>query len=79
MIEQITYLLFIKRLADRQENEANRLGIPMRRIFPEGEDDLRWSRLKGLGSPSKMFEIIGQRVFPFLRTLGGTGRRTRST
>lgn len=76
VIEQITYLLFIKRLDElhkAEENKANRLGTPMRRIFPEGEDDLRWSRLKGLGSPSKMFEIIGQRVFPFLRTLGGDG------
>ena len=56
VIEQITYLLFLKRLDDLhtlEENKANRLKKPMeRRIFPEGKDergrdynDLRWSCL----------------------------------
>ena len=43
VIEQITYLLFIKRLDDLhtlEENKAQTLGIPMeRRIFPEGNDE----------------------------------------
>ncbi|GGM65250.1 DNA methyltransferase [Micromonospora sonchi] len=50
-----------------------------RRIFPEGcddqwrkYDDLRWSRFKD-AAPAEMFEIVGERVFPFLRTLGGDG------
>ncbi len=83
VIEQITYLLFIKRLDDLhtlEENKANRLGKPMeRRIFPEGRDeqgrkydDLRWSHFKS-AAPAEMFEIVGQQVFPFLRTLGGDG------
>ncbi|GHJ45278.1 DNA methyltransferase [Catellatospora sp. TT07R-123] len=83
VIEQITYLLFIRRLDDLhtlEENKANRLGMPMeRRIFPEGSDDqgrkyddLRWSRFKS-AAPREMFEIIGERVFPLLRTLGGDG------
>ncbi len=42
VIEQITYLLFLRRLDDLhtlEENKANRLKRPMeRRIFPEGED-----------------------------------------
>ena len=53
VIEQITYLLFIKRLDDLhtlEENKAANLSIAMeRRIFPEGNDDqgrayadLRW-------------------------------------
>jgi type I restriction enzyme M protein len=57
VIEQITYLMFIKRLDDLhtlEENKAETLGKPMqRRIFPEGTDDkgrsyedLRWSRFK---------------------------------
>ncbi len=57
VIEQITYLLFIRRLDDLhtlEENKANRLKQPMeRRIFPEGKDakgrsyeDYRWSRFK---------------------------------
>jgi type I restriction enzyme M protein len=57
VIEQITYLLFIKRLDELQtveERKAAQLKIQIeRRIFPEGKDergrayeDLRWSRLK---------------------------------
>ena len=53
VIEQITYLLFMRRLDDLQtleENKSTRLKKPMeRRVFPEGKDargrnydDLRW-------------------------------------
>jgi type I restriction enzyme M protein len=42
VIEQITYLLFLRRLDDLhtlEENKATRLKKPMeRRIFPEGAD-----------------------------------------
>ncbi len=83
VIEQITYLLFLRRLDDLhilEENKANRLKRPMeRRIFPEGEDikkrsyeDLRWSRFKNF-APKEMFEVVNDHVFPFLRTLGGDG------
>jgi type I restriction enzyme M protein len=81
VMEQITYLLFIRRLDDLhtlEENKANRLKQPMeRRVFPEGDDpkgrpydDLRWSRFKNL-VPAEMFEVVGEHVFPFLRGLGG--------
>ena len=80
VIEQITYLLFLRRLDDLhtlEENKATRLKRPMeRRIFPEGTDSrgraydtLRWSRFKN-EAPSEMFVIVGEHVFPFLRTLG---------
>ena len=83
VMEQITYLLFLKRLDDIQtaaENKASRLGQPIeRRIFPEGADargrafdDLRWSRFKNV-APAEMFTIVGEHAFPFLRTLGGEG------
>jgi len=83
VIEQITYLLFFRRLDDLQtleENKARILKRPMeRRIFPEGKDpkghpytDLRWSRFRHF-APEEMFEIVGDHVFPFLRTLGGEG------
>ena len=81
VIEQITYLLFLKRLDDLhtlEENKANRLKKPMqRRIFPEGKDergrdysDLRWSSFKHF-EPKEMFDVVDQHAFPFLRTLGG--------
>ena len=57
VIEQITYLLFLKRLDELQtleENKSARLKKPIeRQIFPLGKDskgrtyeDMRWSRLK---------------------------------
>jgi type I restriction enzyme M protein len=81
VIEQITYLLFIRRLDDLhtlEENKANRLKKPIeRRVFPEGKDgrgrpyeDFRWSRFKHFEA-KEMFTVVGEHVFPFLRTLGG--------
>ncbi|NQW50200.1 MAG: SAM-dependent DNA methyltransferase [Rhodospirillales bacterium] len=83
VIEQITYLLFIKRLDDlhiAEEAKARTLKRPMeRRIIPEGKDpkgmpfeDLRWSRFAHK-APAEMYAIVGEHVFPFLRTLGGEG------
>lgn len=83
VIEQITYLIFIKRLDEMQEVEerkANMLGRPLeRRIFPVGVDDrgepyenLRWSRFKNFAGP-EMFRIVDEHVFPFIRTLNGEG------
>ncbi|MXP29696.1 N-6 DNA methylase [Porphyrobacter algicida] len=83
VIEQITYLLFIKRLDDLQtleESKASNLGIPMeRRIFPDGYDDqgraysdLRWSRFKNFEA-REMMDVVAERVFPFLRQLGEEG------
>lgn len=81
VIEQITYLLFIKRLDDLhtlEESKAARLKKPMeRRVFPTGKDpkkrlyeDFRWSRFKNF-APADMYVLVGEHVFPFLRTLGG--------
>ena len=78
VIEQITYLLFIRRLDDLQtleENKANRLKQPLaRHIFPDGKDgkgrpyqDYRWSRFRHF-SPADMFEIVSEHVFPYLRS-----------
>jgi type I restriction enzyme M protein len=80
VIEQITYLLFLKRLDEVQELEerkAARLGKPVeRRIFPEGKDDkklayedYRWKRFKN-AEPGGMYKRLSEHVFPFLRTLG---------
>src|SRR3970282_325549 len=85
VIEQITYLLFLRRLDDLhtlEENKSARLKEPMaRRGFPEGSDgigkdggrpyeDLRWSRFKHL-APAEMYTVVSEHVFPFLRTVGG--------
>jgi type I restriction enzyme M protein len=83
VIEQITYLLFLRRLDDLhtlEENKSTTLKQPMgRRVFPEGNDpkgrpyqELRWSRFKN-STPAEMFTVVDEHVFPFLRTLGGSG------
>jgi len=83
VLEQITYLLFLRRLDElhtREENKAARLKKPMeRRIYPEGKDpkkraydDLRWSRFKNF-EPGEMYTVVSEHVFPYLRTLGGDG------
>lgn len=80
VLEQITYLLFIRRLDDAhtlEESKALLLKKPMtQRIFPEGKNgkgrdynDLRWSRFKNF-APAEMYEVVGEHVFPFLRSLG---------
>src|SRR5438132_6086593 len=81
VIEQITYLLFLRRLDDLhtlEENRANTLKAKIaRRVFPDGRDpkkrpynDLRWSKFKNF-SPGDMFTVVSEHAFPFLRTLGG--------
>src|SRR5260370_4383259 len=85
VIEQITYLLFLRRLDDLQnveERKARTLKKKSldRRFFPEGKDergtpfeDYRWSKFKNLGDPGRMYSIVAEHVFPWLRTLGGNG------
>ena len=83
VIEQITYLLFLRRLDDLhtlEENKSARLKQPIEhRVFPAGKDpkkrpydDLRWSRFKNF-APADMFAVVSEHAFPFLRTLGGNG------
>ncbi|MEF3063436.1 N-6 DNA methylase [Pandoraea apista] len=81
VMEQITYLLFIRRLDEMhtlEEQKAVVTGKPqVTRIFPLGKDekgreysDLRWSRFKNFAAP-EMYTVVGEHVFPFLRVLGG--------
>ncbi len=74
VIEQITYLLFIKRLDElhtAEEKKANRLGRPIEHaIFEKDEQELRWSRFKNLEA-KEMFEVVTTKVFPFIKELRG--------
>lgn len=73
VIEQLTYLLFIKRLDELhtlRERKATRLGKPIEDpIFSKKQDGLRWSRLKET-DPETMFETVRDGVFPFIKKLG---------
>ncbi|MDP7704929.1 class I SAM-dependent DNA methyltransferase [Mycobacterium sp. TY815] len=74
VIEQITYLLFIRRLDDLEtlEERKARLGAAGELRFGSDQQELRWSRFKN-EEPAVMFATVGEKVFPFLRTLGGDG------
>ncbi len=71
IIEQLTYLLFIKRLDELhtlKENKANRLNKPIEEpIFTPKQDHLRWSRFKET-SPDEMFTTVRDHAFPFIKT-----------
>ncbi|GHJ11132.1 DNA methyltransferase [Micromonospora humidisoli] len=76
VIEQITYLLFIKRLDEietRETAKAERFpnaSVTLR--FGPDQQELRWSRFRDR-DPETMFKILNHRVFPYLQTLGGDG------
>ena len=76
VIEQLTYLLFIKRLDELhtlRERKAARLGQPIEEpIFRPDQNALRWSWFKET-SPEQMFATVRDRVFPFIKTLGSLG------
>ena len=61
VIEQLTYLLFIKRLDELhtlKEYQAARTGKAVEEpVFAEDQDHLRWSRFKEM-APEQMFECV---------------------
>lgn len=75
VIEQFTYLLFIRQL-DEQQNQVDQkktLGILVHdeeNIFSTDEQDLRWKNLMQIGDPEQLHTIVATRVFPFFKTIG---------
>ncbi|OPD57716.1 type I restriction-modification system subunit M [Bacillus anthracis] len=73
VIEQFTYLLFIKGLDDietTREKEVNILGIEYEGMFPKDKQYLRWSKFKNLEA-QQMFDVVSKEVFPFIKNLHG--------
>lgn len=71
VIEQITYLLFIKGLDDidiAHEKSDHMLGIKTKRIFDEKHQECSWSIFKNYPA-EKMYKIVGEDVFPFIKSL----------
>src|SRR4051795_13169877 len=73
VIEQITYLLFLRRLDALQttaESKARIRGGPIEDVkFLPGQEHLRWSHFKNLDS-DVMFKTVATKVFPFLQKYG---------
>lgn len=84
VIEQFTYLIFLKQLDDKQtliEKRANKLGVTTDKlIYTADQKDLRWSSFKDK-DPEVMFELFTRpqrhlndiTVFDFMKTLGKDG------
>lgn len=73
VLEQFTYLLFIKGLDDKQndiEKNAELLGIDTQRIFKVNQQGLRWKNFKQQPAQA-MFDTEQKEVFPFIKKLYG--------
>ncbi len=87
VMEQLTYLLFIKGLDEQQalaENKANRTGKPIEdEVFPEGQEFRPEGRVEGRPygdlrwstfknmPAAEMFDVVENYVFPFLQVRAG--------
>src|SRR5215212_5360117 len=74
VIEQITYLLFIKRLDDLHTAKEEQANITRKEIikpiFNPEQQELRWSRFKN-EEAQQMFETVALKVFPFIKEFSG--------
>ena len=74
VIEQLTYLLFLKGLDETHTNRearANRTGEPIQDPIFEGEMlEYRWKNFKHLGA-AQMYKVLTEQIFPWMRGLGG--------
>jgi type I restriction enzyme M protein len=69
-IEQMSYLIFMKRLEDMDALEANRArqrATPHHSVF-DGHEDCRWSVWKHYAA-EQMLPHVRDKVFPFIKTL----------
>ena len=82
VIEQLTYLLFSKRLDELhtlKERNAARTGKSIEDpVFSKKQEHLRWSRFKE-SAPEQMFATVKDEIFPFIKALGSMGDEEGTT
>jgi type I restriction enzyme M protein len=72
-IEQITYLLFMKRLDEldlKRMQDAEFTGEKYKPFFKPDEKNLRWHQFKQMEG-GEMLEHVQKKVFPFIKSLAG--------
>ncbi|MDJ0845175.1 type I restriction-modification system subunit M [Crocosphaera sp.] len=83
VIEQISYLLFIKRLDELELNKeriAKRTNKPVENpTFPPEKQGARWSYFKNLDDAEEMLYMVRDVAFPFIKALGGKAGETAYT
>ena len=71
-IEQISYLLFMKRLDEldiKKKQDADFTGETYKSIFEGDKNNLRWNHFKQMEG-GEMLAHMQTKVFPFIKTLG---------
>ena len=73
VIEQLTYLMFIRSLDEKEleiEEFENMTGEKMHRIFPQSATGqaMRWSKFKN-NDPRDIFTTMTQRIFPAIKNM----------
>ncbi len=69
VIEQFTYLLFLRQLDDRQAavDFQRSLGATVTDVIPAEKQHLRWRELMQIPDGAQRRDVIDREVFPFLR------------
>ena len=74
VIEQISYLLFIRRLDEIHTNNERKANISNKQlenpIFTSSQNELRWSVFKDK-DPQTMYELVRDKVFTFIKSING--------
>ena len=76
VIEQFTYLLFLRQLDERQAavDFQRSLGVDATDVIPADQQHLRWRALMQIADGAERRDVINNQVFPFLREgLGSDG------
>lgn len=76
VIEQFTYLMYMKQLDEaetKNEADAELFGMEYEGLFPKDKPYLRWHHFKDIGSADKMYQIMSDELFPFIKNLKGDG------
>ena len=76
VIEQFTYLMYMKQLDEvetKNEADAELFGMDYEGLFPKDKPYLRWHHFKDIGSADKMYQIMNDELFPFIKNLKGDG------
>lgn len=75
VIEQLTYLMFIRSLDEKEleiESFENLSREKQTKVFSQDEagQAMRWSKFKNK-DPREIYEIVGTKVFPFIKNMNG--------
>jgi len=72
-VEQLSYLMFLKRLEEIEEDHERSAKLRKTKYTPIFKDkELRWSHWSNLKAEEAL-KVVKEKVFPFMKDLGGEG------